>query len=144
MKCCRHCGESKVAGEFNKNSSATDGLQSWCRDCFKQYNRSFERGPRPPDRHLRDRYGISLVERDERLAEQEGRCAICGSEFPNGPNWHIDHDHNCCPGRRTCGRCVRGVLCAPCNQNLGRYEKGLPLMISPDWIASADHYLKGR
>jgi hypothetical protein len=29
-----------------------------------------------------------------------------------------DHDHECCPGRRSCGHCVRGVVCATCNSLL--------------------------
>jgi hypothetical protein len=35
---------------------------------------------------------------------------------------HIDHDHGCCNGRRSCGRCVRGALCHKHNVDLGRYE----------------------
>jgi hypothetical protein len=31
----------------------------------------------------------------------------------------IDHDHSCCPGAFSCGRCFRGFLCLPCNSLLG-------------------------
>ncbi|MET9625629.1 endonuclease domain-containing protein [Streptomyces sp. NPDC006464] len=34
----------------------------------------------------------------------------------------MDHDHNCCTG---CPHCVRGLLCRPCNTDLGRCEKRL-------------------
>jgi hypothetical protein len=51
-------------------------------------------------------------------ASMGSTCYRCGLEALKGQMRHIDHDHDCCPGSYTCGKCVRGVLCAPCNRTL--------------------------
>jgi hypothetical protein len=61
-----------------------------------------------------------------RLREQHGGCAICGKATYRSPvglvPLLIDHDHDCCPGKASCGRCVRGLLCADCNGSMGLME----------------------
>lgn len=58
----------------------------------------------------------------------EGCCYICGIKpepLSNGNSGlQIDHDHSCCFGAgRTCGKCIRGLLCFSCNRMLGSLEK---------------------
>ena len=46
------------------------------------------------------------------LEKQDNKCLICNKEL-NNPQ--VDHDHN--TGK------YRGILCVPCNNGLGIYEK---------------------
>lgn len=45
------------------------------------------------------------------LTFQGGRCYICG-RTPRERRLAVDHDHSCCPGEVSCGKCVRGLLCS--------------------------------
>lgn len=59
------------------------------------------------------RYGVTEEQYRTMLAEQGNACAVCRVSFETArPN--IDHDHNCCQGSRSCGKCVRGILCPSC------------------------------
>lgn len=58
------------------------------------------------------RYGLTRERYVELLS---GPCACCLV----APAAHIDHDHACCPGKRSCGACVRAGLCASCNLAAG-------------------------
>lgn len=44
------------------------------------------------DKYLLKRYGINEIEYNAMLAEQDGKCKICGKE-PTGRPLHVDHDH---------------------------------------------------
>lgn len=89
---------------------------------------------------LKTTYGLTLDQYDALVASQNGRCAICGSGDPKSTRnirWVIDHDHNCCPSQtKTCGKCIRGLLCTQCNLGLGQFED------SPDLLTAAAAYLR--
>jgi hypothetical protein len=60
------------------------------------------------------------------LDKQGGGCGICGSKGEGSKKLDflcVDHDHKCCNKRKTCGDCVRGLLCGLCNLRLGMLEK---------------------
>lgn len=61
--------------------------------------------------------GLSLEWYDKQVAKG---CGICGSHDPVR-EWCIDHDHTCCSygNRKGCRKCIRGVLCNPCNLGIG-------------------------
>jgi hypothetical protein len=64
-------------------------------------------------------YGLT-PEEYARLYEHQGRrCAICRRATGATKRLAVDHDHGCCPGPSSCGRCVRGLLCSVCNDLMG-------------------------
>jgi Recombination endonuclease VII len=70
------------------------------------------------------RYGLTQEEFDRLLGEQGHACAMCHTAFGDGQPIFIDHDHACCPDeKKSCGKCVRGLLCLSCNTALGHIER---------------------
>ncbi len=80
------------------------------------------------DTILRSRLGISLEHFNNLVTSQNNKCAICRTEFSETPC--IDHDHTCCSGVKSCGVCIRGLLCRKCNAGLGHFYDNLDLFKS--------------
>jgi hypothetical protein len=78
------------------------------------------------------RYSLTPDEYDLLLNMQGGRCAGCGKResLRRGKRTRlsVDHDHKCCPGERSCGKCIRGLLCATCNTTLARVHDSLEVL----------------
>lgn len=71
-------------------------------------------------RRLGQVYSITADEYAEIFERQGRRCAICQRATGLRKRLAVDHDHTCCPGPTSCGRCVRGLLCHGCNDDLAR------------------------
>ena len=90
-------------------------------------------GGRPIDPAIRQRwnlayrlsrYGMTQEDFDKLLQAQGYVCGMCRQQFREGQAICIDHDHACCQEeKRSCGKCVRGLLCLPCNTALGHIER---------------------
>ena len=70
------------------------------------------------NRHKRNitNYNITLEDYALILKEQNGCCKGClkhHSEFKT--RLSVDHDHKCCSGGVSCGKCIRGIFCFKCN-----------------------------
>lgn len=54
---------------------------------------------------------------------QGGKCASCSKpmrrEGKEVDSVCVDHDRSCCPGKKSCGKCVRGLIHRNCNLVLG-------------------------
>lgn len=71
------------------------------------------------DSYLRRTYSISEEQYEEILEAQGGVCYICGpitGRNGSSKKLSVDHDHKCCNGPKSCGQCVRAILCTNCNR----------------------------
>lgn len=127
-KRCSKCKEIKAFGEFSRSKKNSDGFQSWCKSCKNKINYS-------PSKNLLSKYRLTQVAFNAKLASQGNACGLCREEKPEDYKWHVDHDHNCCPGIKTCGKCVRAILCFVCNSGLGKFKDDPALLrMAADYI----------
>lgn len=153
MKLCSKCKKVKRNKEFYKRLRYKSGLNSACKVCERERNSKYLRKWRKEnlgkcrDRQreykrknrkryrvymrkylLRTAYGMSLRDFTKLLAEQDGVCAICGTDQPGQKSFNVDHDHE--TGE------IRGLLCAACNRALGLLKD------DPAIVESAFKYLR--
>jgi hypothetical protein len=69
------------------------------------------------------RYGLPPGDFERRFAEQEGCCYLCREplDLEKKRGVHVDHDHSCCRGAKSCGKCIRGLACHGCNTGIGAF-----------------------
>ena len=127
-KACAMCGISKPHKDFYKEQRVADGLTARCKQCTRQAATTSYQGRREQvladhkekycaktarARNLMRVYGMTVDEWNNMFAEQNYRCAICGSKNPlTATNMFVvDHCHS--------SNHIRGILCGPCNSLLG-------------------------
>src|ERR1039458_9860238 len=49
-------------------------------------------------------YNVAPGWYDETFVAQKGVCHICENPEPRYQHLAVDHDHRCCPGKRSCGK----------------------------------------
>jgi hypothetical protein len=78
---------------------------------------------------FKKKYNISEEIFNDMLKAQGNKCAICFTHQDElSIRMNIDHDHTCCPGLGSCGKCLRGLLCRACNMALGGFRDDVVLM----------------
>lgn len=120
-----HCPQGH---EYTKENTYTNPQgRRWCRTCAKA-NAQIQNVKR---------YGITVERYNEMVESQDYKCQICSRQFWNEVGApHIDHDHSCCSGESSCGKCVRGLLCSGCNFAIGALNDNIK------YLEAATLYLK--
>lgn len=104
---CARCAQWVDPSNFHKSGNTSDRLGSHCRHCRQESK-------------LLQNFKITEDEYQAMKSSQGGGCAICGCASSGIERLSVDHDHSCCPGKGlSCGKCVRGLLCADCNRAIG-------------------------
>lgn len=134
---CNHCEKFVSKDSFHNTKNP-----AYCITCSREYQR--ERRGRNPEgyriqkmRQRLRRFSMTVEQFEEMLDRQGGGCAICGTDVTSVATHRlsVDHDHNCCPSKESCGKCIRGILCTNCNSGLGHFKD------SPELLAAAAVYL---
>ncbi|WP_406514779.1 endonuclease domain-containing protein [Streptomyces sp. NBC_00499] len=106
---CLGCQEHKPVSEYSTlNSSGRP--RPYCKPCNAELVRL-------------SHYNVTREFLDLLLRFQGGSCAVCGKSDVGKRSMDLDHDHACCSGGRSCGACVRALVCNNCNAyGLAWYE----------------------
>lgn len=128
-KRCSKCRQPKPRSEFRDRPGSRLGLQSQCKPCQTETRRKASKKWHATNKdyiisakrqRLMLRYGMTLEDYENRLAEQGGGCAICGGVNYSGRNLAVDHCH-------ATGD-VRALLCDRCNRGIGYFGECAELM----------------
>jgi len=95
-------------------------------------------------RYLQRQFTLTEEGYEQICAAQGGVCGCCGrTEVAKIRILGVDHDHMCCPEPgRSCGRCVRGLLCGGCNGLIGMYELCQLGTLVPELLDQFNAYLR--
>lgn len=126
LRKCRSCQTDKPIEDFGLQK---DRPRTTCRDCHNlkcnEYWHSLsleEKRVKGRKSHL-GKFNLTEDDYDALVDAFGGKCGICGNAPAGDRALAIDHDHSCCPGQKSCGQCVRGLLCTVCNLRFGWVEQ---------------------
>lgn len=140
VKVCSGCKQEKQLGEFyTSKTRGGGGYFARCKACCsadtkaaraaagpaerdrraalqRDWRRRNQSKRRAYERHRgwRRHFGLTPEDYDALLQVQGGHCAICPYVPAEGEVLPVDHDHET--------GAVRGLLCADCNNGLGRFR----------------------
>lgn len=92
----------------------------YCPECWSFITKYKQWIPVNPQHYLYF-YNLDRFRYLKILVSQDFKCAMSGCSLEKRKTC-VDHDHSCCNSNRSCGKCVRGIVCTNCNMFLGRLE----------------------
>lgn len=114
-KQCRLCKEMKPWLEYSSKDGKSKQKESYCIQCKKFMG---------TERVLK-KYGLNVDTYMAIYNSQNGVCLICKNPEHSNKRLAVDHDHSCCSGASSCGKCIRGLLCSRCNKTLGMVQDNI-------------------
>lgn len=135
----RFCSDCHTYRELHEYSPCPrSGYRSRCKSCESVRVRKYIAANREKvalakrNTALKANYGITLDRYNEMLANQNGTCLICPATQANLTGRYrslaVDHDRTCCSSSRSCGKCIRGLLCNTCNRAIGLFQDDVELL----------------
>lgn len=112
---CRICRKMKVFYDYEAGNTKNHTYCSSCRK-IKGFEANLER------------YGLTPEQYVEMETKQGGVCAVCKQPEKEKKRLSIDHDHQCCFGIKSCGKCVRGLVCTRCNKGMGVFGDNIDVL----------------
>ena len=142
MKKCTVCKESKPYTEYHRLKISSDGFGYRCKPCdtlaraaYRERNKD-RRRRLDQEQNWASRFSLTREGYEAMLANQGGRCAICGTTNPCGEGSTATHlQHLAVDHCHTTGK-IRGLLCNPCNRGIGMLKD------DPALLEKAATYLK--
>jgi hypothetical protein len=152
---CTRCEIDRPTTRFNKrkDGESITGYRMPCKNCINKglrtdakradrmrYYRNYA-AKKPKEvsasRHatwLKIMYNVTPEWYAAQCVRQNNACAACHNPCPYG-RLSVDHDHVCCPGPKSCGRCVQELLCRDCNQGLSKFhDDPIRLQAAADYV----------
>lgn len=138
---CPECGEGDLPAPRGRGTRPQYHPQCLAVARRRRDRQRYAANPLPIKRASRAyTMGITLSQLDALYAKFDSSCGVCGTPEGDLPDriatLCIDHDHRCCPGPKSCGECVRGLLCRRCNSLL--------TLTDDVTLAAIARYLEGR
>jgi hypothetical protein len=136
---CKKCGENKPLTDYYKTTDRKSGHKTICKVCInadplsetrKAYMRDYGK-----KYHLKKTYNLTQEQYNNKLKEQNHKCAICEIDETEAPKQKLCVDH--CHVTNE----IRGLLCHNCNVSIGLLKESINTLTKA--ISYLDKY-KGK
>ena len=132
MKVCSHCRLEKPLSEYYitkkklKSGKIKEHPRYICKACDRKAKKARDNrtSEERANKHLLNKYGITLEEKRQMIIDQNCKCKICPKPLSKDDlsKSHVDHCHET--------GYIRGVLCSNCNRGIGHLQHDVQILVS--------------